>query len=96
MDKLIIRRQLLKALREVYPAPVETAELVEALPLAQVNGAQTAIHEELLNLEIWGFVSNLREDSARPPWWRITGEGLAQITKEAPRLDVRIWGRLAC
>lgn len=95
MDNLILRRQLLKALHAAYPAPLDTEDLLSALPLALTVPAPVAVAGELKNLLAWGFVENLRHDNTRTPWWRITADGVTQITRDGEQLDQRIWGRLA-
>jgi len=90
----VLRRQILRALLETYPAPVDSTELASAIP-ALHRGPTPAFERELHSLHAWGFIDNLHPDATRAPWWRITGPGIAQIRREAPRLDLRIWGKLA-
>lgn len=89
----VMRRQILKALR---PGIATTDELLAGVPLAGQDSAAVAeFRQALQELEGWGYIANLRGDQVREPWWKITGEGLAQIGQAAEKLDVRIWGRLA-
>jgi len=92
---LVRRRRLLRLLEAAYPALSETEELLEAIPLAAADQIADEVRCELKCLLAWGWIENVRGDSLRPPWWRITGEGLAQINKEAAKLDPRVWGKLA-
>lgn len=91
----VLRRQILRALAEANPAPLTPLELREAMPLGERPGLAEELHEETVRLQTWGFLVNLRGDALRTPWYRLSPEGLAQIEREAERLDPRIWGRLA-
>lgn len=92
---LILRRQILRALEQVYPAVAETEELVLVAPLLPYEGAGEELRRELLAMQAWGLVENLQGGLCRRPWWRITAAGLEQIRREAAQLDRRVWGKLA-
>jgi len=95
MDKFILRRSILKALKEVAPAPIQVDLIMEYIPLAFAGDKRKQVEDEITNLAMYEMIENVNKDSIRTPYYRITKTGMSQINQDSPRLDARIWGPMA-
>jgi len=82
-----LRQVIMHRLHRLHPHPQGEIMLFAGLPLAQSQADE--YRTELAALVSYGLIENLDEVE---PVYRLSAEGLAQITRDVTRLDPRIWG----
>lgn len=87
MNLFIVRRSVLEALRQFRPHACSFDDICAYFPDAN----REQVEEELANLITWGYAERVHQSGL----YKITAEGLDQITRSATALHYRVWGKLA-
>ena len=92
MDKYVLRRQILEAIKEAEPAAVEVDDVYESPQMLMAAVPRDTIAEELRGLASHGYLTDLRP--GREPLYRLTPAGADQASMESD-LDEYLWGQYA-
>ena len=96
MDKHVLRRDVIEAIRAAEPAPAETIDVCDYPPIGMRIERELLDRAEVIaaldGLAERGYIENLRP--GRAPLWRLTAKGRGQIDREED-LDEYVWGAQA-
>jgi len=88
-----IRQEIMNGLNGIFPGGRDVAGLKRFSLVAQIDCTREELLQEARNLEKVGYIANMT-GVGRNPYWKITGAGVRQITKEMA-LDEFVWGEEA-
>lgn len=92
MDKYVMRRQILEAVRQCEPAAAEVSDIESFPPIEMASIAGEELRRETRSLVERGYLKDLRP--GRAPLLRLTPAGRGQVDREDD-LHEYVWGQYA-